>query len=108
MTSIIEQFNALCDDDTLTYIICPTCGTKIHQYSHWAIAADHIKHGRCPICDCENGDCDNDEGSVGLYEWCEHCVDLCEKRQVLKKQAVYDKHIDIEIKYMKECKNGGA
>jgi len=68
--SIIEQFNRVCDDGG--DIICPGCGNEIHQYYYRWLAADHIEHNRCPICDCEVGD--------GTDPWCEQCQDKDCKR----------------------------
>ena len=64
--SILAQFDRVCDDCGGD-IICSRCGNEIHQYYHWWVAADHIEHDRCPICDCEGGS--------GTYEWCEQCRD---------------------------------
>ena len=91
--SIIEQFEIsceVCEGD----IVCPHCGVEIGQFYHWAKAADHIEHDRCPICSCEE---DN-----GTYEWCEHCTNRCEAREELEEQAAYERHVEFQFKCRRE------
>ena len=90
--TIKEQFDLLCNDGT-DEVICPNCNTEIHQYYHWAIAADDIEHGRCPICDCE--------WNNGTYEWCIHCTNWCDERKLLEERAEYERHVDSQIAFMR-------
>ena len=95
--SIIGQFDISCETGKGD-IICPDCGVEIGQFYHWVKAADHIEHDRCPICHCDalGEDCD------GTYEWCEHCKHSCEGREALEERGEYERHVDWQIKAMKE------
>ena len=94
-TTLDPKATALFLDGEADELFCPRCKTEVGRYSFWIVAADHIEHERCPICDCEL-ECD-DEG--GGYEWCEPCFQKCRGRRALEQKWDYERHIDREIAF---------
>jgi hypothetical protein len=94
--SIIAQFDRICEDGDGD-IICPHCGTEIHQFfGHW-VAMEHIENNRCPICDCGTGheDCD------GTYDWCGHCqqVENCDNRLRVLDRIAQEKYYEEKFEF---------
>lgn len=94
--SILDQFLNFPD---IAEVICPQCKRDVMQWYYEA--AQDIEAGRCPVCDCENGD---DDGE-GCFEYCHECQDHhCERYQAYLAQVAYEDYIDKEINRMIEAK----